>query len=385
MAHTANVIQAPVMMPDDIRAVLQVHGTNLQDVCQAPTINMWAKYKPVSYAQKQILSDYTRQQLNYGLINIPTWANINKMANFWFGIDTSSTNYPDCGIQPVYWGYQKPSSFYRLSDFSDENKTYGYFHDAAAPIGHSMYPDYTIDSSGGLRIIYTVGALDSRTIALGDLVYPRQLSKSVGDMYFGVMLRKTGQNDCYAVTSMKVSQMGQGAYVDISGLTEAFNGVYQVFPFISADQISFTNQLGQLTNGDFIALQEPEEIAIGSTIVRMNILPSSLNAYRNTGSSTRLLYANITLVNDEYQGSLGATVTFRILNASGTEIVSPMNRTVQNFAPDAAFLLSTSLDMGSLVNLRAADSVKVSVYPNTGTNRATTWATCTVTDGPSPY
>ena len=373
-------------MPSDIAAVLQISGTDLQAVCQAPTINMWAKFKPIAYSQKGILSNSRRQLQNYGLINIPTWANINKMANFWFGIDTSSTNYPDCGIQPVYWGYQKPSSYFRLSDFSDENKNYGYYHEAEAPIGHSMYPDYTIDSSGNLRITYTVGEPESEAIALSDLVYPRQLSKSVGNMYFGIMLRKTGQNDCYAVTSMKVSDMTtQGANVDISGLTSDFNGVYQIFPFISADQISFTKDLGQLTNGDFIALQEPEEIAIGSTIVRMNILPSSLGAYRDTSASTRNLYANITLVNDEYSGSLGATVTFKVFNSAGTQIGSDFQRTVQNFAANTTFLLSTALDLSSLTNLRAAASVQASVYPNTGTNRATTTATCVVTDGPSPY
>ena len=72
-----------------------------------------------------------------------------------------------------------------------------------------------------------------------------------------------------------------GAYVDINGLSSSFNGTYKVFPFISADQISFTSSLGGYTNGDFIALQEPETISVGSTIIRMSILEGSLNAYRD--------------------------------------------------------------------------------------------------------
>lgn len=388
MSHTSNTIKAPVVMPNDIAAVLQVPGTNLQELCQAPSINMWAKYKPVPYNQKEILSDYRRRQLNYGIINIPTWSNINKMANFWLGINTSSTNAPDCGVQSIYWGYQRPSSYFRLSDFSDENKLYGYFHGAEAPIGFSKFSEYTIDSSGHLRIIYNVGSNlgDNYNIGLADLVYPRSLSKSVGDMYFGVILRKQGQNDCYAVTSMKASEMpSTGAYVDISGLTATFNGTYEIFPFLSADQISFTNALGQLTDGDFIALQKPEVVGIGVTIIRMNIIDQSLSAYRDIASSTRNLYTKVTLLNDEYEGSLGATVTFEIFNSQGSPVISSVDRTVSNIGAGASYTLSTAIDMGSLVNLNAAASVRISVYPNKGVNRATTWASCTVTTGPSPY
>lgn len=386
MAHTQNVINAPVTMPSDMAAVLSISGTNLQANCQAGNLNMWAKYKPIQYNTGEQLTDSQRASSNYGIINIPTWANINKMANFWLGIDTSSTNAPDCGIQPIYWGYNRPSSNFRLSDFSNQAKTLGYFNGAEAPIGNATASSYTIDSSGHLRIIYSLGAQDSRTIALSDLSYPRQLSKSVGNMYFGVMLYNTSNGTKYAVTqTTTVSQMSSyGAYVDINGLTSAFNGTYKVFPFISADQISFTSSLSGYTNGDFIALQEYETISIGSTIVKMSILEESLNAYRDTSQSTRNLFVNITLVNDQYQGSLGATVLFEIFNSS-SGLITSATRTVSPIAANASYLLSTSIDMSSLVNLNAAYSVRATVTPSSGTNVATTTAICTVTSGPSPY
>ena len=386
MSHTQNVINAPVTMPSDMAAVLSISGTDLQSNCQSQKINMWAKYKPIQYAQVETLSDSRRATLNYGLINIPTWGNINKMINFWLGLDTSSTNYPDCGIQPIYWGYQRPSSYFRLGDFSNAAKTLGYFHGAEAPIGNVTASSYTIDSSGHLRIIYSLGAQDSRTIALSDLIYPRQLSKSVGNMYFGVILYNTSNGTKYAVTqTTTVSQMSSyGAYVDINGLTSSFNGTYKVFPFISADQISFTSSLSGYTNGDFIALQEYETISIGSTIVKMSILEESLNAYRDTSQSTRNLFVNITLVNDQYQGSLGATVLFEIFNSS-SGLITSATRTVSPIAANAAYLLSTSIDMSSLVYLNAAYSVRATVTPSSGTNVATTTAICTVTNGPSPY
>lgn len=386
MAHTQNVINAPVTMPSDIAAVLSISGTSLQANCQAGNLNMWAKYKPIQYNTGEQLTDSQRVASNYGIINIPTWANINKMANFWLGIDTSSTNAPDCGIKPIYWGYNRPSSKFRLSDFSNQAKTLGYFHGAEAPIGNATASSYTIDSSGHLRIIYSLGAQDSRTIALSDLSYPRQLSKSVGNMYFGVMLYNTSNGTKYAVTqTTTVSQMSSyGAYVDINGLTSSFNGTYKVFPFISADQISFTSSLSGYTNGDFIALQEYETISIGSTIVKMSILEESLNAYRDTSQSTRNLFVNITLVNDQYQGSLGATVLFEIFNSS-SGLITSATRTVSPIAANASYLLSTSIDMSSLVNLNAAYSVRATVTPSSGTNVATTTAICTVTSGPSPY
>ena len=386
MSHQTNVINAPVTMPSDMAAILSISGTDLQANCQAQQINMWAKYKPIQYSQVTQLSDSRRASLNYGLINIPTWGNINKMINFWLGIDTSSTNYPDCGIQPIYWGYNRPSSYFRLSDFSNEAKTLGYLHSAEAPIGQVTATSYTIDSSGHLRIIYSMGAQDSRTIALGDLSYPRNLSKSVGNMYFGVILYNTSTGTKYAVTqSTTVSQMSSyGAYVDINGLSSSFNGTYKVFPFISADQISFTSSLGGYTNGDFIALQEPETISVGSTIIRMSILEGSLNAYRDISQSTRNLYVNITLVNDSYQGNLGASVLFEIFN-SASGLITSATRTVSGVGYNSSQLLSTAIDMESLTNLNAAYSVRATVTPTSGINVATTTAICTVTTGPSPY
>ena len=386
MSHQTNVINAPVTMPSDMAAVLSISGTDLQANCQAQQINMWAKYKPIQVSQVTQLSDHDRETRNFGLINIPTWSEILRMANFWLGLDTSSGNYPDCGIQPIYWGYNRPSSYFRLSDFSNAAGTLGYFHGAEAPIGQVTATNYTIDSSGHLRIIYSLGAQDVRTIALWDLTYPKNLSKSVKNMYFGVFLYNTSTGTKYAVTqTTTVEQMASyGAYVDINGLSSSFNGTYKVFPFISADQIAFTSSLSGYKNGDFIALQEPETISVGSTIIRMSILEGSLNAYRDISQSTRNLYVNITLKNDSYQGNLGASVLFEIFN-SASGLITSATRTVSGVGYNATQLLSTAIDMSSLTNLNAAYSVRATVTPTSGINVATTTAICTVTTGPSPY
>jgi hypothetical protein len=390
MSHGTTTISAPVVMPQDIAAILGIPGTDLGDLCTSGAINMWAKYKPIEYNKKSMLTLAERASRNFGIINIPTWSNINKMANFWFGIDTSSTNAPDIGIQPIYWGYQRPSGYKRLSDFSEypvSSSRYGYFHEAEAQIGRSMYGEYTIDSQGNLRIIFNHGALDARTIRLDELTYPTA-GFNVGNMYFGCLLRKVGQNDFYAVTGPKISDVpSYGAYVDISGLTTAFNGEYEIFPMASADQIPFTSDTGQMTSGKWMALYEKETIGIGATIIRINILEQSLSAYRNTSQSTRNLFVNLTLLNDTYQGGVKARVYLEVYNESGTQIGSTAQRDTPSTIPaGGSYLMTTSVDLGSLGNLRSAFSVRARCIPIEVTgNVAETSAATTVTDGPSPY
>ena len=393
MAHGTNIISAPVVMPTDIAAILGIDGTDLEILCTSAVINMWAVYKPMQVAQPNEITLAQRKAINFGIINIPTWTNINKMANFWFGVDTTSTNWPHVGIQPIYWGYQRPTTYKRLSDFSEYPLTasaLGYHHGAEAPIGMSMYSEYTIDSNGHLRIIYNVGAQDSRTIKLQDLVYP-YAGFDVANMYFGVVMRKAGTTNYYAVTqTTKISQISQGAYVDIYGLDPSYDGEWEIFPMASSDPITFTDQLGGYTNGKFLALQEREAVGIGATIVRMNITDQSLNSYRDTSQSTRLLYANITLVNDAFQGNLGADVKFEVFDASNNllgqqTITSNATGGSGQMPYMSSKLVSGAIDLVSLATLRLAYSVRATVTPNYGQNIGLSYASCMVTDGPSPY
>lgn len=393
MAHGTTTISAPVVMPQDIAAILGIPGTDLGDLCTSGAINMWAKYKPIEYNKKGMLEDRDRENANFGIINIPTWSNINKMAAFWFGNRASEqTNAPECGYQPIYWGYQRPTTYKRLSDFSDYpiSSGLGYYHEAEAPIGQSSQSEYTIDSGGNLRILYdhATGDGSGRTVRLKDLHYPTMTSYDVERMYFGVLMKKVGTTNVYAVTGPKIEDLGtMGAYVDISGLTPAFNGEYEIFPMASADQIPFTSDTGQMASGKWMALYEKETIGIGATIIRINILEQSLSAYRNTSQSTRNLFVNLTLLNDTYQGGVKARVYLEVYNESGTQIGSTAQRDTPSTIPaGGSYLMTTSVDLGSLGNLRSAFSVRARCIPIEVTgNVAETSAATTVTDGPSPY
>lgn len=393
MAHGTTTISAPVVMPADIAAILGIPGTDLGDLCTSGAINMWAKYKPIEYNKKGMLEDHDRENANFGIINIPTWSNINKMAAFWFGNRASEqTNAPECGYQPIYWGYQRPSTYKRLSDFSDYpiSSGLGYYHEAEAPIGQSSQSEYTIDSGGNLRILYdhAIGDGSGRTVRLKDLHYPTMTSYDVERMYFGVLMKKVGTTNVYAVTGPKIADLGtMGAYVDISGLTPDFNGEYEIFPMASADQIPFTSDTGQMASGKWMALYEKETIGIGATIIRINILEQSLSAYRNTSQSTRNLFVNLTLLNDTYQGGVKARVYLEVYNESGTQIGSTAQRDTPSTIPaGGSYLMTTSVDLGSLGNLRSAFSVRARCIPiEVVGNVAETSAATTVTDGPSPY
>jgi hypothetical protein len=176
-------------------------------------------------------------------------------------------------------------------------------------------------------------------------------------------------------------------YVDINGLTSSFGGMYEVFPMASADQIAFTDQTAQMTSGKWIAFAEPEEIGIDATIIRVNILEQSLSAYRDISSSTRNLYVNLTLLNNVYSGGLTARVYIEVYDVNGTQLGSTAQRDTSTTIPSGgSYLMTTSVNLDSLANLRSAYSVRVRCIPTGVTgNIAETSAVATVTDGPSPY
>lgn len=329
-------------------------------------INKWAKYKPVKRAKIAPLEISDRVAVNYGITNIPTWANINKMANFWLGINTGITNAPDCGIQADYWTYERPTgggnSQYRLTDFSEyplSANAYGYFHRAEAPIDYHGVSQYAINPKGNLRLFYDSGAQDPRTIALSDLVWPNSTQYPIANMHFGVMLRKAGTNTIYAVTQRSYdSETGQwteytmadvlsmGAWADIHVEDAQFAGNYEMFPFASADTIPFTSSLSGYTNGNFLAILEKESISIQIQYAEVAI--SGLAAFRMSSQSTRLLYYEFMLTNTSYDGSpLTASYTLTVFKADGvTEIASESGSTNVPYGSGNGVFVQDSIDLG---------------------------------------
>ena len=332
-------------------------------------INMWARYKPMKRNKIGPLETSDRVAANYGITNIPTWININNMANFWFGIDTSSTNAPDCGLQADYWTYERPtggnSSQYRLTDFSEypvSANAYGYFHNAEAPIGYHGVSQYYISPIGNLRLHYDTGAQDPRTLLLSDLVWPGSTQYPIGSMHFGVMLRKAGTNTVYAVTQRSYdSETGQwteytmadiqvmNAWVDIHQENAQFAGNYEIFPFASSEAIPFTSSLGGYRNGKFLAILEKESINIQIQYAEFTI--AGLAAFRMSSMSTRLLYYEFMVTNTSYNvNRMAANYTLTVYKSDGvTEIASESG--------------SASVPYGSANGVFVQDAIDLAQYP----------------------
>ena len=73
MSIVNNTIIRPPVSIYDVRKILGNLSTDLGTLCVAPTINKWAKYKPVKHNGLGLLTDQQRKNVNYGITNIPVW------------------------------------------------------------------------------------------------------------------------------------------------------------------------------------------------------------------------------------------------------------------------------------------------------------------------
>lgn len=102
--------------------VLGVRSGDIGTVCTSTRINPWAKHKPVNHPKIEPLTDEERASVQYGMTNIPLFANQADMASF----VVSDTPAPMTGSAAEYWAYELPpyNRPKRLSDFD------GYWHQA---------------------------------------------------------------------------------------------------------------------------------------------------------------------------------------------------------------------------------------------------------------
>jgi hypothetical protein len=323
-----HIINAPVSIRD-VQQCLSLGSNDLGTLLSQGNIALWAKYKPVEVGNVVgILTDAQREAVNWGIDNIPTWTGtyLLKMKNFWLGIDKTSGNYPDIGYKQYYWEYKRPTTVYRLHDFSNAAKTVGYQQDAEAPVKQFTVTSAQVDPAGIFRVYYPLGARNTRTLTYDDLTYPTA-SIDVGNMYLGVMLYHKTNGNTYAVTKdTKMSLLdGTQTYVemDISGLSTSqinnFPGTYSVFPFCSASVINFTNSISS-TTGTFMALLGDKDLVVSIQYAEIEI--TNVHGYKDTSSSQHYARFVVSLKNDEPSGSAARNyrVTVTLCNSSGTSL-----------------------------------------------------------------
>lgn len=251
-------------------------------------IAMWAKFRPIEYKSNGLnglpvvkkITDAQRQDVYYGIINIPVWSTnggnrkIGHMLNFWSGFnagspgDTSNVNNPwittlktnplgvtsftDTNEVPAegrkgYWKMMLPISAFRLSDFVSSEDPYnkGYFRRAKPPIGNLTKTDLVVTAKGLLAVLFEKneeGVSDGLTIKYEDL---KCYGSTLGyNMYFGAafcQLDASGQPTglFYYVTqdTSMVSFQQMGSHVYLIFTNENIEGRYLVFPFLSRDAL----------------------------------------------------------------------------------------------------------------------------------------------------
>lgn len=183
MAHSGQIITAPVVMPSDISAVLGNGGTDLGTNCRSSAINMWAKYKPVPYAKIDTTDEFDKSTNKWK--STATWWK-NRIIN---GVDSGAY----CGFviptmdvgsltggDPEAWTVKRPAGGanqpYRLTDFAC------YYHGAVCPFSVTL-PTTAVWTgsaiSGKVRVFRP--SVHEYNLTLNDIM-------AGGTAYFGVAI-----------------------------------------------------------------------------------------------------------------------------------------------------------------------------------------------------
>lgn len=158
MSYSNGIISAPVSI-DDVKAALGESSNDLATLCKSKNINMWSKYKPVSYPTNVLITKNQLSNCKYGLS--PTENDL--LIKCIYGYANASDNFLKTSFAAIKennksWTYNGPTgganSPYRLSDFiNSENVSYnGYNHKTVPPL--SGFSDWNIKASE-LRAVYS--------------------------------------------------------------------------------------------------------------------------------------------------------------------------------------------------------------------------------------
>lgn len=237
MAYSSGKITAPVSIYDVQQALGNSSG-DLGTLCQASSINMWAKYKPV---RLNVIDTVTGQ---WDATN-NTWL---STATWWKGLANNFAGLTPCEVGTIAqivshydgdmngWSYDKPGGGanqpFRLTDFA------GYNHRAPAAIENFyIAPEITEGGSFFASAMMSMPASDADYITLADFQ-----SLAYGELYFGVAFYNRSTNQMVArCTAATAGEAGvEGNFTD-SGHIIAKNTQCYVYPFLSNTRLYLTD------------------------------------------------------------------------------------------------------------------------------------------------
>lgn len=285
MSYSNGKITAPVTVTD-VRTALSSSSKDVGTLCSSPSVNVWAKYKPVPLAEIVPLRSSAWWKGTSGMcgMDITTY---NSLTALFAAL--SGGNYA--------WGRELPTGGtaapYRLLDFQ------GYNHNAENPVGAIGGTSYTI-SSGRITIQYDMAAVGSDNITLSDIEIN---GDSLDEYYLGVYAYGgTGSTSSFYCTASQPFTSSTDMSIEITGLTDSYAGTYNVIPFFSSVRLTLN---GQAQAGTFLsANKQGVQITINGTgtlfyLVAMGnwadaqftSIEWSVLGYNNNSSSVSLSYS----------------------------------------------------------------------------------------------
>ena len=234
MGYSNGKITAPVSFTD-VQNCLGVSNTDLDKLCKATTINMWAKYKPVA---KNLIDTVTGQwdATNNKWLSSATWwkgngnTDIGGITPKQFTTFSQLLSFYDGGMNG--WTYTRPaggaSTPYRLQDFA------GYNHNAPKAI-ENFFIAAEIRQHGQ----FTASAMMSMPDANADYISLADFtSAAFSGLYWGVAFYSGTTFKCkLTASSAGVAQIDStfsGAAVTLP------IGTYTVYPFFADREIPIT-------------------------------------------------------------------------------------------------------------------------------------------------
>lgn len=214
MSNTNGVINAPVSLHADVCQVLGLgQPCDLGTVCQSGKINMWAKYKPVQFNSISELSERSRYEVNYGI-------DVNSA----YSLDIASL-FTKAASNPG-WGYVRPTSYFRLTDFVKYN------HKAIQPYRYSFPESDTTNKSTFSTTFYIVINSGAEINPATDFVALDSLNKDL--FKFGVAYKHKDWSTSEIKFAVGNSVSSNPSTIEIP-ITFSTMGEYTLLPVITQE------------------------------------------------------------------------------------------------------------------------------------------------------
>lgn len=268
---------------------------NIQEICLASAINPFARYKPENINGFEIITEAQRKANKYGL------------TPFQLSSYSQAVNY--CNGSMNGWGYQKPTRYWRITDFLSEDGKNGYNHNAPSIVTDfrifgSEEATFTQSDSIGFVMSYFPSQWQEDAVTLDIL-------NDIGDCYVGVYARNTANNTYRRLTtSTTIGSSGDLTNGSLIFPANSFTaGNWVAYPFLSSVRYATVSEADAF-NARYFSVPFASPVPFRVQTVA--------NAFTVAG-----------LVTKNGKGGLKGTITIR--NNSGSSATFTSNRWVARF------------------------------------------------------